>query len=110
MESGDTSDEEAPPSIPKGRELMRNAWLEVISMLVALKTEDSLKQGFDCQKTQHGMQHNLQTIGTCGVHACHRHNISPKLILQKKFQEAAYLSNRVHSGGCQESATKEETY
>ena len=35
---------------------------------------------------------------------------SPELISQGKFQEAVYLSDRVCSRGCQESAIKEETY
>ena len=33
-----------------------------------------------------------------------------KLIPRKKFQEAAYLSERVHAGGCQECPTVEEAY
>ena len=45
MESGDASDKEAPPTNPKKREPMRNTWLQVISMLVVMNTEDSLKQG-----------------------------------------------------------------
>ena len=39
MESGDTSDEEAPPSNPKRKDLMQKEWLKVISMLV-MKTEE----------------------------------------------------------------------
>ena len=42
-ESGDASDEEAPPSNPKRKDLTRNEWLKAISMLVAMKTEDSLR-------------------------------------------------------------------
>ena len=36
--------------------------------------------------------------------------ISPELNLWKKIWEAMYLSNKVCSRGCQESAAKEETY
>ena len=35
---------------------------------------------------------------------------SLELSSRKKFLETAYLSNRIHSGGCQESATNEEMY
>ena len=49
------------------------------------------------------MLHGLQTMGMCSAHKCHRHNL-------KKSWEAAYLSDRVHSRGCQESTAKEETY
>ena len=35
---------------------------------------------------------------------------SPKLISWGKFQEITYISNRAHSGWCQENAAKEETY
>ena len=37
-------------------------------------------------------------------------NFSPELNTQKKFWKAAYLSDRVHSRGFQESAANEETY
>ena len=57
------------------------------------------------QKVQCGMQNDLETMGMHGAHTCHRY-----LFHGGKFQEAAYLSNRVHSRGCQESATKKETY
>ena len=44
MESGDTSDEEAPPCDPKSNNLMQKEWSKVISMLVDMETEDSLKR------------------------------------------------------------------
>ena len=34
--------------------------------------------------------------------------ISQEINSQKKFWEATYISQRVHSGGCQECTTKEE--
>ena len=43
MESGDTSDEEAPPCDPKSNNLMQKEQLKVISMLVDMETEDGLK-------------------------------------------------------------------
>ena len=44
MESGDASDEEAPPCDPKSNNLMQKEWLKVISMVVDMETEDSLKR------------------------------------------------------------------
>ena len=45
MESGDASDEEAPPCDPKSNNLMQKEQSKVISMLVDMETEDSLKRG-----------------------------------------------------------------
>ena len=45
MESGDASDEEAPPCDPKRKDLMQKEWLKEISMLVAMETEDGLRRG-----------------------------------------------------------------
>ena len=45
MESGDASNEEAPPCDPKRKDLMQKEWSKAISMLVAMKTEDSLRRG-----------------------------------------------------------------
>ena len=44
MESGDTSDEEAPPCDPKSNNLMQKEQSKVISMLVDMETKDSLKR------------------------------------------------------------------
>ena len=44
MESGDVSDKEAPPCDPKGNNLLQKEQLKVISMLVDIETEDSLKR------------------------------------------------------------------
>ena len=43
MEFGDASDEEAPPPNPKKREMSKHAWLQMISMLQAMDTDDSLQ-------------------------------------------------------------------
>ena len=43
MESGDASDKEAPSPNLKKRELMRSVQLQMISMLVVMNTDDSLK-------------------------------------------------------------------
>ena len=45
MESGDASDEEAPPCDPKSNNLMQKEWLKGISMLVDMETKDGLKRG-----------------------------------------------------------------
>ena len=44
MESGDASDEEAPPCDPKSNNLMQKEWSKVISMVVDMETKDGLKR------------------------------------------------------------------
>ena len=45
MESGDASNEEAPPCDPKRKDLMQEEQSKAISMLVAMETEDGLRKG-----------------------------------------------------------------
>ena len=45
MESGDASNEQAPPCDPKRKDLMQKEWLKVISMFVAMETKDVLRRG-----------------------------------------------------------------
>ena len=45
MESGDASNEEAPPCDPKRKDLTQKEWSKVISMLVAMETKDGLRRG-----------------------------------------------------------------
>ena len=45
MEFGDASNEEAPPCDPKRKDLMQKEQSKVISMLVAMETEDGLRRG-----------------------------------------------------------------
>ena len=45
IESGDTSSVEALPCDPKRKDLMQKEQLKVISMLVAMETEDGLRRG-----------------------------------------------------------------
>ena len=45
MESGDASDEEAPPCDPIRKDLMQKEQSKVKSMLVAMDTKDSLRRG-----------------------------------------------------------------
>ena len=66
MESGDSSDEEAPPSNPNRKEPMRQEWLKAVSMLVARKTKDSQRRGafmVVTKKSWHGMLHSLLFMG-----------------------------------------------
>ena len=44
MESGDASDEEAPPCDPKSNNLTKKEWWKAISMVVDMETEDGLKR------------------------------------------------------------------
>ena len=44
MESGDASDEEAPPCDPKSNNLMQKEWSKAISMVVDMETKDGLKR------------------------------------------------------------------
>ena len=44
MESGDASDEEAPPCGPKSNNLTKKEWSKAISMVVDMETEDGLKR------------------------------------------------------------------
>ena len=44
MESGDTSDKEAPPCDPKSNNLMQKEQSKVMSMLVDMETEDGLER------------------------------------------------------------------
>ena len=44
MESGDASDEEAPPCDPRSNNLMQKEQSKAISMVVHMETEDGLKR------------------------------------------------------------------
>ena len=44
MESGDASDEEAPPCDPKSNNQTKKEWSKAISMVVDMETEDGLKR------------------------------------------------------------------
>ena len=44
MESGDASNEDAPPCDPKSNNLTQKEWSKVISMLVDMETKDGLKR------------------------------------------------------------------
>ena len=45
MESGDTSNKEAPPCDPKSKHLMQKEWSKAISVLVVMETKDGLRRG-----------------------------------------------------------------
>ena len=113
MEFGDASDEEVPSPNPKKREMMKHAQLQMISMLQAMDTDNSLKQGSITTITKR-FDVACSTVYRLWECAAHMHatgiNISPKLNSQKKILGGHLLSNRVCSRGCQESAAKEEMY
>ena len=44
MESGDASDEEAPPCDPKSNNLTKKEWSKAISMVVDMETKDGIKR------------------------------------------------------------------
>ena len=52
MESGDSSDEEAPPSNPNRKDLMRKEQSKAVSMLVAMETDHGLRRGAIMFSTQ----------------------------------------------------------
>ena len=67
METGDASNEEAPPWDPKRKDLMQKERLKVISMLVAMETEDSLRRGVIMVITKklawHMQRKNMHELG-----------------------------------------------
>ena len=44
MESGDASNEDTPPCVPKTKDLMQKEQSKAISMLVAMETKDGLRR------------------------------------------------------------------
>ena len=93
MEFGDASDEEVPSPNPKNREMMKHAQLQMISMLQAMDTDNSLKQGSITTITKR-FDVACSTVYRLWECTAHMHatgiNISPKLNSQKKFWEATY--------------------
>ena len=108
MGSGDSSDKEAPPSNPNRKELMRKEQLAVVSMLVAMKTDNSLRRGAIMFITKKfGMAHF--TVYHLWERAKRAHELgiinSPEFILHKKtleevteFQQKRALSNSNPNG------------
>ena len=45
MELGDESDKEAPPPCPRKREMLKNLWLQMTSMLQGMQDDDGLQRG-----------------------------------------------------------------
>ena len=83
MESGDASDEEAPPTSSRKKDLSKSEQLEAISMLVMMATEDHLQRGsiMDIAKR---FNVACSTIYKLWEHAEHMHAMgiinSPKLV------------------------------
>ena len=76
---------------------MKHALLQMISMLQAMDTDDSPKQGLitTIAKRLNIACSTVYRLWECMVHMCAMGVIiSPKLNKRKKFQETAYLSDR----------------
>ena len=57
--------------------MLKNSWLQMISMLQGMQEDDSLQRGsitIIAKKVQCGMQHSIPTMGMGSMHMCHRHN------------------------------------
>ena len=92
MESEDASDEEASHCNPPKTDLTNNQYLEAISMLLVMATEDHLKRGSIMAVSKRfnmacSMIHRLWKCAEC-MHDMGIIN-SPKLLSWKKFQESA---------------------
>ena len=96
MESGDSSDEEAPPSNPNMKDLLRKEWSEAVSMLVAMKTQDGLRRGSIMFVTKkfgvaccivYHLWERAKSIHEVGVIN------SPESILHEKLWKKGYVSN-----------------
>ena len=91
MESVVASDEEAPPTNPKKKDLTKNEHLEAVSMLVMMATEDHLKRGSVMAVTRRlnmacSTIYRLweQAVCTCAMGIID----SPELVPWKKFWES----------------------
>ena len=101
MESGDSSDEESPPSNSNRNGIMRKEQSKVVSMLVAMKTEDGLRRGaIIVIAKRFGM-------ACCSVYhlwerAKRSHELgiinSPEFISCKRIQKKGYVSNCICMG------------
>ena len=86
MESGDASDEEAPPHNPKRKELMRKEQAVVVFILVAMKTDNGLRRGaIMFVNKKFGVAHN--TVYCLWERAKSMHGIinSPEFISHEKL-------------------------
>ena len=98
MEFGDASDEETPPTAPKNKDLPRNLWVQIVSMLQGLENDGSLQRGsITAIAKRFG-------VACCTVHRLWKRAVrtratglinSPEFNSQKKIREATYLSDGV---------------
>ena len=103
MELGDTSDEEASPPQPKKREMLKNQWIQMVSMLQMLQTENRMRRGAftivtECFSTARLMVHCLwnRVVRT----RPHGHIISLEFHSHKKNSGRCpmYLLEFIHKG------------
>ena len=90
MELGDASFKEAPTTNPSKKDLTKNEWLEAISMLVMMETEDHLQRGAIMKLTKR-FNMACSTVYGPWEHVGHTHAMgivnTPELASQKKFWE-----------------------
>ena len=102
MELGDASDEEAPTTNPRKKDLTKNEWLEVISMLVMTATEDHLQRGAIMKLTErfNVACSMVYRLWECVVCTCAMGVINlPKLVLQKNSGRVPkYLTEFIQEG------------
>ena len=101
MELGDTSDEEASPQPPKKREMTKSAWIQMVTMLQTLKTDDGMRSGSfamvaECFGVARSTVYRLwnRVVRT----RAHGHIISPKFQSHKKIAGDLLFIHRSSSG------------
>ena len=95
MELGDTSDEEASPQRPKKREMLKSQWIQMVTMLQTLETDDGMRSGSfamvaKCFGVARSTVYHLWNRVVCT--RAHGHIISPEFQSHKKLRETSYLS------------------
>ena len=88
MELGDTSDEEASPQRPKKREMSKSQWIQMVTMLQTLQTDNGMRSGAftmvaECFGMAHSTVHRLWNR-VVRMHT-HGHIISPEFQSHKKI-------------------------
>ena len=103
MELGDTSDEEASPQRPKKREMSKSQWIQMVTMLQMLQTDNGMRSGSFTMVAKsfsvaHSMVHCLwnRVVRT----RAHGHIISPEFQSHKKNcgRPPMYLSEFIRKG------------
>ena len=99
MELGDTSDEEASPQRPKKREMTKSQWIQMVTMLQTLETDDGMRSGSFAMVTEcFGMARS--TVYRLWNRVVHGHTISLEFQSHKKYcgRPPIYPSELVRKG------------